>query len=204
MNNTEIVAPHLPAASDITAFHDRSIASLEWPVAAADDLWRTVVENHRRNCAIWSEEDLARRTDAPDSEIVKNKRAIDLHNQKRNDAIEHIDEQILEKLEPVRPKPDARMNSETPGSIIDRLSILALKIYHMRIQTQRTDVDRLHVDDCAAKLSRLVEQRLDLAECLDHLLREVQSGDAYFKAYRQYKMYNDPALNPAIYNATRS
>jgi hypothetical protein len=198
-----MVAPHLPAASDITALHDRGIGSLEWLDAAADDLWRAVAENHRHNCALWSEEDLARRTDAPDSEIVKNKRAIDLHNQKRNDAIERIDEHILEKLEGVRPKPDARMNSETPGSIIDRLSILALKIYHMRIQTQRTDVDRLHVDECAAKLSRLIEQRLDLAECLNRLLREAQSGDAYFKVYRQYKMYNDPALNPAIYNAKR-
>ena len=185
------------------ALHDRQVASADRAPAAIDALWSAIEENHRRNCEIWQQEDLARRPDVADSEIAQNKRTVDVHNQKRNDAIERIDEQILERLQSVRRKPAARMNSETAGSMIDRLSVLALRIHHMRIQTERGDVDRRHIDACAAKLSRLVEQRTDLAGCLDSLLREAQSGDSYFKVYRQFKMYNDPALNPAIYNAKR-
>jgi hypothetical protein len=84
--------------------------------------------------------------------------------------------------------------------MIDRLSILSLKIHHMRLQTARNDVDREHVETCRAKLARLLEQREDLAGCLDRLLGEARRGESYFKVYRQFKMYNDPKLNPAIYN----
>jgi hypothetical protein len=87
--------------------------------------------------------------------------------------------------------------------MIDRLSILSLKIHHMRLQTQRTDVDRGHVQTCEAKLERLVEQRADLAACLDRLADEAARGESYFKVYRQFKMYNDATLNPALYNETR-
>lgn len=189
----------MPAAADLTALHDRYAGASAWQPIALDALWLAIEENHFQNCQLWAQEDLARRTHVAESEIAANKRAIDLHNQKRNDAIERIDEQILERLKPVRSKSDARMNSETAGSMIDRLSIAALKIHHMRMQTERTDVDRNHIETSRAKLRRLVEQRTDLASCLDRLLREAGTGDAYFKVYRQFKMYNDPALNPALY-----
>ena len=132
----------LPASADILALHDRHLTSADRAPAALDALWSAIEENHRRNGDIWQQEDLARRPDVADSEIAQNKRTVDLHNQKRNDAIERIDELILESLQSVPRKPHARMNSETAGSMIDRLSVLALRIHHMRIQTERRDVDR--------------------------------------------------------------
>lgn len=161
-------------------------------------------EDHWHNCRLWEQEDLARRRHAPDAEIAANKRAIDVHNQKRNDAIERIDEELLTGLREARRKPSARLSSESAGSMIDRLSILSLKIHHMRRQTQRTDVDRTHIEGCEAKLARLVEQRSDLASCLDRLLDEARRGESYFKVYRQFKMYNDPQLNPAMYGEKRT
>jgi hypothetical protein len=183
-------------AKGLVAFHDGG--------AAADSpLWRAVQDNHRMNEQIWKEEDLARRRQVPDSEIAANKRAIDRCNQQRNDAIERIDEELLGVLSSVRAKPDAKLNSETPGNMVDRLSILSLKIRHMRLQTERKDVDRAHVESCGAKLTVLQEQRKDLAACLDRLLAEAARGEARFKVYRQFKMYNDPALNPAVYGEKR-
>ena len=109
-------------------------------------------------------------------------------------------QQALE-LAAVPRKTDARLSSETAGAMVDRLSILALKIRAMREQTQRTDVEASHVEACSAKLARLIEQRNDLSQCLDRLLAECQRGESYFKVYRQFKMYNDPKLNPALYGA---
>jgi hypothetical protein len=187
----------LPASSEIIAFHDHRVASTGWEP-------KTPIEaNHWHNCMLWEQEDLARRRNVPDSEIAGNKRAIDSHNQKRNDSIERIDEGLLEVLEKVKRKPGARLNSETAGAMIDRLSILALKIHHMRLQTERADVDREHIESCRERLVRLIEQRADLAGCLDRLLLEAQRGEAYFKIYRQFKMYNDPKLNPALYGRKR-
>src|SRR5262249_1913123 len=115
-----------------------------------------------------------------------------------NDAIERIDERLLAALDSVTRKPGARLSSETAGAMVDRLSILSLKIHHMRLQTRRTDVDRAHIEACAAKLQRLEEQRRALGGCLDRLLEEAARGEAWFKVYRQFKMYNDPKLNPAM------
>jgi hypothetical protein len=179
-------------STGLVAFHDGA--------AAGDSpLWRAVQDNHRMNEQIWKEEDLARRRQVPDSEIAANKRAIDRCNQQRNDAIERIDEELLSVFSSVKARPDAKLNSETPGNMVDRLSILSLKIRHMRLQTERKDVDQAHVDGCRARLNRLREQREDLAACLDRLLAEAARGEARFKVYRQFKMYNDPRLNPAIY-----
>lgn len=189
----------LPSSAELLALHDRM---LSMPVAEAGlgpGLWASIAENHRQNCLLWEQEDLARRRAVPDAEIAGNKRAIDQHNQKRNDAIERVDEALLELLRRAERKAAARLSSETPGAMIDRLSILALKIHHMRLQTQRSDAGREHVESCKAKLARLVEQRADLAGCLDRLLGEASRGESYFKVYRQFKMYNDPNLNPAIY-----
>ena len=190
-------------ARDLTAFHDSRHAVPGWakstPTAGRNALWSAVEDNHRYNCLLWDEEDLARRRNVPDAEIAKNKRAIDGYNQKRNDAIERIDEELLAALAGVAQKTEARLNSETAGAMADRLSILSLKIHHMRLQTKRTDVDRAHIEACEAKLARLVEQRADLGAALDRLITEAARGDAYFKVYRQFKMYNDPRLNPAMY-----
>ena len=164
-----------------------------------EGLWEAIETNHRHNSLLWDEEDLARRRQVPDTEIAANKRAIDGHNQKRNDAIERIDERLLNDFSAAKKNANARLSSETPGAMIDRLSILSLKIHHMRLQTQRSDVDRAHIENCLAKLNHLSEQRTDLAACLDRLLAEIPRGESYFKVYRQFKMYNDPALNPALY-----
>ena len=194
---------NLPPAADVTAFHDACHAIARWakeaPARHAEGLWQVIELNHRYNCLLWDEEDLARRKQVGDAEIAANKRAIDGYNQKRNDAIERIDEALLTALAGVVRQPGARLNSETAGSMMDRLSILSLKVHHMRLQTLRTDVDREHIETCLAKLARLVEQRADLAGCLDRLLAESALGTAWFKVYRQFKMYNDPTLNPAMY-----
>jgi hypothetical protein len=191
--------PALPRAADVIALHDYALAAPGQPARFQEGFWAAIEANHWHNSSLWEQEDLARRRNVADTEIASNKRAIDAHNQKRNDAVERIDEFLLSALAGVAPRPDARQSSETAGAMIDRLSILALKIHHMRIQAQRTDVDQAHRDTCSAKLARLVEQRADLAACLDRLLREAARGESFFKVYRQFKMYNDPNLNPAVY-----
>lgn len=191
----------LPQSREILAFHDG--ASKQSAARFKEGVWAAIEDNHRYNCLLWDEEDLARRRDVADAEIAGNKRAIDGYNQKRNDAIERVDELLLKLLAEKDNSKDARLSSETPGAMIDRLSILSLKIRHMRLQTLRADVAREHIDLCLQKLNRLNEQRADLASCLDRLLGECSSGEARFKVYRQYKMYNDPALNPALYGESR-
>jgi hypothetical protein len=193
----------LPRSDEITGFHDRNLGGQPARPAEKSLLWDAIEANHRCNCELWAEEDLARRRNVPDSAIAANKRAIDAANQKRNDAIERIDEQLLVFFKDVPRARDARQSSETPGAMIDRLSILSLKVHHMGLQTRRTDVDAAHVDACRQKMKTLEEQRSDLARCLDALLAEAQRGETYFKVYRQHKMYNNPNLNPAIYGEKR-
>jgi hypothetical protein len=192
-------------ASNITAFHDTALQTSRWakviPPRHHIGVWKYIELNHRFNSLLWDEEDLARRRNVADAEIATNKRAIDGYNQRRNDAVEHIDETLLAQLASVARRPDARLSSETAGAMCDRLSILALKIHAMRLQTQRKDVDEAHVSACRSKLEKLLEQRSDLAGCLDRLLQEAGAGSAYFKIYRQFKMYNDPKLNPHLYQA---
>ena len=191
----------------IIEFHYACHAVAGWarsvPPRHAGGQWHFVELNHRCNCLLWDEEDLARRTQVADAEIAANKRAIDRSNQKRNDSIEKIDETLLESLAGVERKAGACLNSETAGSMIDRLSILSLKIHHMRLQTERRDVDRAHLESCGMRLARFLEQRADLAGCLDRLLAQARRGETWFKVYRQFKMYNDPALNPAVYGEKR-
>lgn len=163
------------------------------PTIPAAKLWDAIADNHRCNVALWDEEDEARRRDVPDSAIVRSKRLIDSHNQRRNDAVERIDELVLAALS--SPHDSARLHSETAGAMIDRLSILGLKIYHMDLQTRRNDADAAHRELCRERLVRLREQRDDLGRCLDELLAGCVVGTLRFKIYRQFKMYNDPRFN---------
>lgn len=191
-------------AAEIIAFHDKCVANRAWakqsPAQFTEGLWQFIELNHRFNNLLWDEEDLARRKDVADSEIAANKRAIDGFNQKRNDAIERMDEVILSAFANVSQQPGCRLNSETAGSIIDRISIVALKIFHMGLQTARTDASAEHIAACQAKHARLIEQRNDLTACLEQLLADCAAGAAYYKVYRQFKMYNDATLNPYLYS----
>lgn len=199
-------------ASRITAFHDRMLQDPAWPPSGTEDAarderggaWQWIAANHRFNTLLWNEEDKARRTDVAAAEIATCKRLIDRYNQQRNDAVERIDETVLSTLDGCPLAPDARLHSETAGAMIDRLSILSLKIFHMHEQTLRADADAAHVETCRGKLARLREQRKDLAFCLDRLLAEAAEGRSYFKVYRQFKMYNDPTLNPWLYGKPRA
>ncbi|TGL59551.1 DUF4254 domain-containing protein [Leptospira sarikeiensis] len=147
----------------------------------------------------WHVEDEIRRPDLPDRELVQFKRKIDALNQERTDLVEQIDDHISAMYKDVVKKPSARMNSETPAWLIDRMSILELKIYHMQEQTERKDVSAEHIQTCKNKLTVLLEQRSDLSRCLDELLDDLSKGDKFYKVYRQMKMYNDKNLNPSLY-----
>jgi hypothetical protein len=160
-----------------------------------------VLDQQRYNYWLWHEEDEARRTDVSDAEIARVKRAIDRYNQQRNDHVERLDEILLSQLhaEGIEPERGARLHTETPGSAFDRLSIGALKRYHMEEEASRGDASDEHRRKAAEKVERLRRQRRDLAESLDRLLADLWSGRARLEIYRQFKMYNDPALNPALY-----
>ena len=151
---------------------------------------------------LWREKDRAHRLDVPPTEIAAGKRLIDRYDQKRNDAVEALDERLLREFERISRRPGARLSSETAGAMIDRLSILALKIHHMRAQARRHEAGPDHMHACACKLERLAAQREDLMSCLDKLLAEARAGQAFFKVYRQFKMYKDPSLNPWLYGKT--
>jgi hypothetical protein len=162
----------------------------------ADGLMALAMAQHRANFDLWHEEDKARAPEVTDAEIARVKRAIDTLNQRRNDLVEKMDAWLMERLDQNK---SASLHSETPGLMIDRLSILALKIYHTREETQRTSATDAHRVRNKERLILLEEQREDLAFCLDSLWAEVLGGTRRFKLYRQMKMYNDPELNPAVY-----
>ncbi len=198
----------------ITRRHDECLEDPLWPdhpsLVSEGEIGYWIDTNHRCNTQLWTQEDLARRTRAPDAEIVANKRAIDRHNQQRNDAIEKLNELLLMALGWMRPAEQsgltlklrlplgARLNSETVGSMVDRLSILALKIKAVNQlvcnENFPEETRQLH----AQKLHQLREQRDDLSLCLDAFWSEAVAGRACFKVYRQYKLYNDPSTNPAL------
>lgn len=164
------------------------------------DLHPIALELAWRNYCLWHEEDKARRTDVDDSMIALVKRNIDKFNQQRNDFIERLDEAILAWLEPkCNFSADLPINSETPGSIVDRICIMSLKVYHMHEDTQRDDIDEEHRSRSKHKLAVLTEQRADLEQALHRLLDDYLAGNRRMKVYRQFKMYNDPTLNPELY-----
>lgn len=147
----------------------------------------------------WHFEDIIRDPHIDPIEALSLKRRIDRSNQDRTDLVEQIDSYFRQKYSDVNVLPDARLNTESPAWAVDRLSILALKIYHMREQAERQDATEEHRNKCNAKLQVLLEQQHDLSIAIDQLLDDIQAGRKYMKVYRQMKMYNDPATNPVLY-----
>ena len=147
----------------------------------------------------WHLEDIIRDPNIDPVEALRIKRRIDKSNQDRTDLVELIDSYFLDKNKNVQVLPDANINTESPAWAIDRLSILALKIYHMREQVERQDTTPEHHEACQKKLDILLEQQKDLSSAIDQLLADIEAGKKYMKVYKQMKMYNDPALNPVLY-----
>jgi hypothetical protein len=147
----------------------------------------------------WHYEDIIRDPDIDPVEALTLKRRIDKSNQDRTDLVEQIDSYFRQTYSEVKPLPTARLNTESPAWAVDRLSILALKIYHMQEQVNRTDATADHLQRCQAKLDVLLEQQVDLSTAIDQLLEDIQAGRIYMKVYRQMKMYNDPSTNPILY-----
>jgi hypothetical protein len=193
------------SADAIVSLHEK--ATRAWHSTAQGDLqtdgsdWlAAVARQHRANFDLWHIEDQARTPGASDAQIANVKRRVDQTNQLRNDLSEELDRFLIDWLQ-VRslPNPEAELHSESPGLIIDRLSILALKIYHTREEAERQHAPPGHADRNRRRLAILEEQHRDLSTCLGVLWRQTLEGTRRFKLYRQLKMYNDPSLNPAIY-----
>ncbi|WP_036853330.1 DUF4254 domain-containing protein [Porphyromonas cangingivalis] len=147
----------------------------------------------------WHLEDIIRNPDIDPIEALAIKRRIDRSNQERTDLVEMIDSYFLDQYKEVKHLPEATINTESPAWAIDRLSILQLKIYHMRVETVRTDVDAAHIETCTSKLNVLLAQNEDLTSAIETLLEDFAHGRKYMKVYKQMKMYNDPNLNPVLY-----
>lgn len=147
----------------------------------------------------WHLEDIIRDENINPEEALKLKRRIDASNQQRTDLVEFIDSWFLQKYQNITPETDARINTETPAWAVDRLSILALKIYHMALEANRTSATEEHRLKCSEKLDVLLEQKKDLCHAIDQLLTEIEDGKVKMKVYKQMKMYNDESLNPILY-----
>ncbi|APG60819.1 DUF4254 domain-containing protein [Christiangramia salexigens] len=187
----------------IKKYHEKDDVDQEFtnPYDADKDLIEHLLY---RKCWIdtvqWHYEDIVRDQNIEPEKALKLKRLIDASNQDRTDSVEFIDSYFLNKFKEVTPKEDATINSESPAWAIDRLSILALKIYHMNEEATREDASQEHQMKCKAKLDVLLEQRVDLSAAIDQLLEDIAKGDKYMKVYKQMKMYNDDELNPVLRN----
>jgi Protein of unknown function (DUF4254) len=192
------------SAMKVTLLHDQ--CTIAWHretpavLPSLTGLERAVTEQHLANFELWHAEDMARAPQASDHDIARTKRFIDSANQRRNDLTEQCDVLLLEFLNRQSlPAPGAELHSESPGLILDRLSILSLKLFHTREEIDRPGAPSGHAARNRERLRILAEQRDDLAGALDRLWQQVLNGKRSFKLYRQLKMYNDPALNPAMY-----
>ncbi len=188
---------------DITDLHAHTVALWHKQEIANPytGFLQLVCQQHTYNYLLWHEEDIARSPNVGDERIAAVKRAIDGYNQKRNDGIEQLDAALLQMLaaQKIEPAPGARQNTETPGSAIDRLSILALRRYHMQEQADRADASEEHRAKVRSRLEVLAEQHRDLSQSLRELLEDVFAGRKRLKVYFQFKMYNDPTMNPYLY-----
>jgi len=176
--------------------------SVETPVKnpyAADTLEHLLYTKNWIDTVQWHLEDIVRNPDINPVEGLLLKRKIDASNQLRTDMVEYIDTYFLTQYKDVQPKITATINTESPAWAIDRLSILALKIYHMNVEVHRSSASVEHIIACTDKLAILMEQRKDLSAAIDALLADIDRGDKYMKVYKQMKMYNDPGLNPVLY-----
>lgn len=178
--------------------HDDVDHVFETPFAAGS-LDALLYEKNMVDTVQWHLEDIIRDPNIDPVDALALKRRIDRSNQVRTDMVEDIDTWFRALYENVTPLPDATINTESPAWAIDRLSILALKIWHMREQTARTDADPAHLEKCAGRLAVLLEQREDLTAAISRLLDDIGCGRKFMKVYRQMKMYNDPATNPVLY-----
>ena len=147
----------------------------------------------------WHLEDIIRDENINPVKALEIKRRIDASNQKRTDLVEFIDGWFLNKYKNTTPKPDSKINTETPAWAVDRLSILALKVYHMELETRRESASEEHKKKCQDKLNILLEQKKDLSSAIDQLLKDIEEGEVKIKTYKQMKMYNDESLNPILY-----
>jgi hypothetical protein len=195
------------AVETIRDLHEATVA--RWHEQEIDNPYegflRLVCLQHQQNFRLWHQEDAARSPNASSADLAAVKRAIDKLNQQRNDLIERLDDSLIAELSAaqVQPRPNAPLNTETPGSVIDRLSILALRLYHMAEQVRRSDAAAAHVAKAKARLEILHEQHRDLCNSLRELLDDISAGRKRLKVYRQFKMYNDPTMNPYLYSTTR-
>lgn len=167
---------------------------------AAGTIENTLYAKNWIDAVQWHLEDIIRDPDIDPVEALALKRRIDRSNQERTDMVEELDSYFRDKYADVRLHDDATINTESPAWALDRLSILALKIYHMRQEVAREDAGDEHREKCAAKLAVLLEQKTDLTTAIDRLLADIAAGRKYMKVYRQMKMYNDPATNPVLYD----
>ncbi|MEO6346820.1 MAG: DUF4254 domain-containing protein [Aquaticitalea sp.] len=185
----------------IKTYH--KINTVDQPIENPYDEKTTLLEHLLyRKCWIdtvqWHYEDIIRDPNIDPIAALKLKRQIDASNQDRTDMVEYIDGYFLQKYSKVHTKVDAKINSESPAWAIDRLSILALKIFHMNEEVERPDASETHKNNCQIKLKVLLEQRQDLSQAINDLLDDIQNGDNYMKVYKQMKMYNDDELNPVL------
>ncbi|AZB21558.1 DUF4254 domain-containing protein [Kaistella haifensis] len=169
-----------------------------------DSLERLLYAKNWIDTVQWHLEDIIRDENIDPTEALKLKRRIDASNQQRTDLVEYIDTWFLQKYSNVTPNPGARINSETPAWAVDRLSILALKVYHMSLEVNRESASEEHRNNCTAKLNVLLEQKKDLFEAIDQLLLDIENGKIKMKVYRQMKMYNDENLNPVLYQNVKN
>jgi uncharacterized protein DUF4254 len=200
--------PSAPPISSpqVISLQDRYTAAWHREVASAPPsltgFERALTEQHLANFELWHAEDAARTPEASDQDLARIKRFIDAANQRRNDLTEQCDVFLLNFLSQQNlPAPGAELHSESPGMILDRLSILSLKLFHTHEEIDRPEAPPGHGERNQQRLHILIEQRDDLAGSLDRLWQQVLSRQRGFKLYRQLKMYNDPALNPAVYSA---
>jgi hypothetical protein len=191
--------------TDIDRMLERLVAHWHMvePAHEEDGLAGKICDLHRFNFLLWHEEDIARSPEVTDAKIAQVKRAIDRYNQARNDAIEKVDDWLIEELgrRGVVAAADAPAATETPGAAIDRLSILELRRYHMQEQIERADAAPEHREKAATRMAVLDVQRAHLTEALTRLLEEIFAGRRPLRVFRQMKMYNDPSMNPYLYKA---